>query len=267
MGGMFFSKEELELIHPNVEAGDFDSIISIIGQHHPDIVVNCIGIIKQLPSSKNSLKAISINSLFPHRLAYLCCPANCRLVHISTDCVFNGKKGRYLETDVSDAEDLYGKTKFLGEIHDQSHVITIRTSIIGHELSSNVSLVDWFLSQTGEVYGYTHAMYSGFPTIELTTILREYVFPHPELHGLYHVSSDPISKFDLLSLIGSRYGKSLKIRPTDEPKIDRSLLSNRFREVVGYYAPSWSEMIKRMHNHFFGERCYDEKRQLFALQG
>ena len=184
--------------------------------------------------------------MLPHQLAALCEQHCARLVHISTDCVFDGKKGNYIETDISDAIDLYGKSKFIGELSDKPHAITLRTSIIGHELNSSNGLIEWFLSQTGTVNGFKRAIFSGLPTVELARVIAEYVIPQPNLYGLYHVSAELISKFDLLSLVAKIYGKEIEILPETDVIIDRSLDSSRFRTATGYRAPAWPELIKMM---------------------
>lgn len=238
-------------IQPYVQSGinveDFDSLIDLFNQERPDIVINCVGIIKQLSDSYDPLITIPINSLLPHRLAKLCSLSNARLIHISTDCVFSGKRGDYLESDKPDATDLYGLSKFLGEV-DYPGCITIRTSIIGRELNSANSLIDWFLSQNSTVKGYTKAIFSGLPTNEMANVIRDYVIPNPTLRGLYHVSVDPISKFDLLRLVSDVYGKQLDIIPDDLVSIDRSLNSKKFCKATGYKPKPWTQLIKEMHN-------------------
>jgi dTDP-4-dehydrorhamnose reductase len=166
-------------------------------------------------------------------------------VHMSTDCIFSGAKGMYTEADMSDAKDLYGRSKYLGEV-DYPHAITLRTSIIGHELNGGHSLVGWFLSQQGSVKGFRRAIFSGLPTVELARVIRDHVIPHPELHGVHHVSADPINKFDLLTLISNIYGKKIDIAADDNFIIDRSLDSTRFREATGYQPPPWPELVRRM---------------------
>jgi dTDP-4-dehydrorhamnose reductase len=230
-----------------VDVENPDSLTRMFADVRPDVVVNCIGIVKQLAESNDPLVAVPINSLLPHRLARLAQLANARLVHLSTDCVFSGRKGNYLEKDEPDAQDLYGRTKFLGEV-DYPNAITLRTSIIGHELAGRRSLVDWFLSQSGAVSGYKRAIFSGLPTVEIARIIRDFVIPSPNLCGLYHVSADPISKFDLLQLVAGIYGKKLEITPSDEYVIDRSLNSERFRDATGYQPESWPELVRRMHD-------------------
>jgi dTDP-4-dehydrorhamnose reductase len=213
----------------------------------PSVVVNCIGLVKQLAQADDPLSALPINALLPHRLARLCGLVGARFVHISTDCVFNGRKGSYLESDPSDAEDLYGRSKYLGEVA-YPHSITLRTSIIGHELSSAHGLVGWFLAQEGTVKGYRKAIFSGLPTVELSRIVRDVVLPQPELSGLYHVAAEPIAKYDLLQLVRDAYGKTIAIEPDDGVSIDRSLNAERFRKATGYVAPPWPELVERMRD-------------------
>jgi dTDP-4-dehydrorhamnose reductase len=202
--------------------------------------------VKQLAEADDPLTALPINSMLPHRLARLCELAGARLVHISTDCVFSGAKGMYVESDFPDADDLYGRSKYLGEV-DYPHAVTLRTSIIGHELDGARSLLCWFLAQGGPVRGFTKAVFSGLPTVELARVVRDFVLPHPELHGLYHVSAAPINKYDLLKLVAQAYGKDIEITPHDQLVIDRSLDSTRFKAATGYAPPSWPELVRTMH--------------------
>ncbi len=244
----FFPSALAKQLIIGVDVENSDLLLKLFLDHKPDVVINCIGLIKQLADAKDPLSAIPINSLLPHRLARLCELAGARLVHFSTDCVFSGKQGNYRETDVSDAEDLYGKSKFLGEV-SYPHAITLRTSIIGHELQGANSLVGWFLSQTEQCKGYTHAIYSGLPTAVLAEVVRDIVIARPELHGLYHVASQPINKYDLLKLIADAYGKRIRIIPDDCLKIDRSLNAERFELATGYQAPAWPQLVRTMHQY------------------
>lgn len=230
-----------------VDALDQDALTAAFSRVRPDVVINCVGLIKHLADAKDPLTALPINAMLPHRLARLCELIGARLIHVSTDCVFSGRKGDYLESDTSDAEDLYGKSKYIGELHDLPHAITLRTSIIGHELGSSHALVDWFLCQQGSVKGFTKAIFSGLPTVELARVMKDFVVPHLSLNGLYHVAAEPIAKFDLLGLVASEYGKQIDIRPDDALVIDRSLNGSRFREATGYVAPGWPELIRRMN--------------------
>ena len=223
-----------------------DHLIDLFQQSRPDIVINCVGLVKQLNAANDPLQAIPINSILPHRLAKLCGLISARLVHMSTDCVFSGHQGGYTEMDHPDAEDLYGRSKLMGEV-DYKNSITLRTSIIGHELNGSRSLVNWFLSQENRTKGYTRAIFSGLPTVKMAEIIRDHVIPHPELHGLYHVSADPINKYDLLSLVAKEYGKAIEIEPDESVCIDRSLDSSRFRQATGFDPAPWPVMISQMH--------------------
>ena len=253
----WFSPELTKQIHPNTDADNFDSVLRVMADVKPAVVVNCVGIVKQLPAAKDPLVSIALNSLFPHRLALACKAVGARMIHISTDCVFSGTKGRYTEKDPSDADDLYGKTKFLGEVA-YPHCVTLRTSIIGHELKGKYGLVEWFLSQEGKVQGYTHAVYSGFPTVEIARIISDYVVPNAGLHGLFQVSSEPISKMELLKLVAKQYNKRVELVPCDDFRSDRSLDSGNFRKVTGYVPPSWPALVENMHRH------WSENKMLYA---
>lgn len=229
-----------------VDVENIDSLTRLFASVQPNVVINCVGLVKQLAEANDPLTAISINALLPHRLARLCEVSRARLVHMSTDCVFSGEKGMYTEADVSDAKDLYGRSKYLGEVC-YPHAITLRTSIIGHELDGARSLVGWFLAQTGSIKGFKRAIFSGLPTVEIARVIRDHVIPHPELHGLYHLSADPINKFDLLTLVAQTYGKVVDISADDLLVIDRSLDSARFRQSTGFVPKPWPELIRTMH--------------------
>jgi len=237
-------------VRPMVDALNFDQVIRAMASIQPDLVINCIGLIKQLGHvARDPLFSISLNAMFPHRLSMVCRTSKVRLIHISTDCVFSGKKGSYLESDQSDAEDLYGRTKFLGEVAYPPHCITLRTSIIGHELKTRLGLIEWFLAQTGTIRGYTRAIFTGFTTDELSRVIMQRVIPNPDLTGLYHVSTDPISKYDLLCHARKAYKKDIEIVPDVDFMMDRSLDSTRFRQATGYQPPSWPEMIDEMASY------------------
>ncbi|MBL1263707.1 dTDP-4-dehydrorhamnose reductase family protein [Candidatus Methylomicrobium oryzae] len=247
-GRRFFAEALQPYLLANVNVLDFDTLVGAFEKIRPNVVINCIGLIKQLADAKDPLAALPINAMLPHRLAKLCALSGARLIHVSTDCVFSGRQGMYLETDPSDAEDLYGKSKYIGELHDVPDAVTLRTSIIGRELSGHVGLVDWFLSQEGRVKGYRNAVFSGLPTVELARIMRDFVIPNPELSGLYHVSAAPIDKYALLKGVAEAYGKTIEIVPDDAVRIDRSLDSTRFRQAAGYAPPAWPELIMMMKN-------------------
>jgi dTDP-4-dehydrorhamnose reductase len=231
---------------PNIDAADEGAIREAIKSTRPDVVLNAIGVVKQLPTSKDVITILTINSIFPHRLAHLSDEFGFRLITISTDCIFDGVKGNYTEGDVPNAIDLYGKSKNFGEV-DQGRALTLRTSIIGRELRTSHSLVEWFLSNEGGVVkGFRQAIYSGFPTVVLANIIKGLIFEHPDLNGLYHVSSDPINKYELLELLKKYYKANIKIEPSDDFRIDRSLDSTRFRSATGFKPTAWPEMIEQM---------------------
>ncbi|WP_081050148.1 dTDP-4-dehydrorhamnose reductase family protein [Cupriavidus necator] len=225
-----------------------DSLVRLFDYVGPKIVVNCVGLVKQHDQGQDPLYAIPINSMLPHRLSALCSLTGARLIHVSTDCVFSGSKGKYCEDDPSDASDVYGRTKYLGEVAN-SHSVTLRTSIIGHELEGSRSLLCWFLNQTNSCQGYTKAIFSGLPTVVLAQIVRDVIIPRPDLHGLYHVAAKPITKYDLLSLIAEVYGKEISIIPDETVVIDRSLDANRFQRATGYAVPDWRALIELMERY------------------
>lgn len=229
----------------DINMDSIDSLISVFNETKPHIVVNCVGLVKQLSVSEDPLITLPINSILPHRLAKICSATNARLIHLSTDCVFSGTKGMYTEIDTPDASDLYGLSKRLGEV-TCDNAITLRTSIIGHELSGQRSLVNWFLAQQGTVKGFSKAIFSGLPTIEISRILEKYIIPNTNLKGLYHVSADPIDKFSLLKLVAKIYNKNITIQEDTSLKIDRSLDSSIFRKETGYIPPSWPDLISDM---------------------
>ena len=229
-----------------VDVHNVETVIEAFAKVRPDAVINCIGLIKQLPSASDPLLNITINSLLPHRLQQLCRAAGARLIHFSTDCVFSGRKGGYTEEDPSDALDLYGRSKFLGETAGVG-ALTIRSSVIGRELATTSGLVEWFLAQRdGAVRGYTRAIYSGFTTQRMGMIVRSILMDHPTLCGTIQISSEPISKYDLLHLLRDAYRVPVKIEPDDSVQIDRSLDSSRFRALSGFQPPSWEEMVRQM---------------------
>lgn len=242
----YFSPALGSRIIPGIDVENPDSLSRVLSETRPLAVINCIGLVKQLAEANDPLAALPINALLPHRLARLCALGGARLIHISTDCVFAGTRGNYLESDLSDAYDLYGKSKFLGEV-GYAHTITLRTSIIGHEIASAHGLIGWFMEQQKQVKGYTQAVFSGLPTVELASVVKEVILKHPDLSGLYHVASAPISKFDLLTLVAKIYDKKIEIVRDEAVVINRSLNADRFRAATGYVAPDWPELVKRMY--------------------
>ncbi len=244
----FFSASIGERLIAGVDVDHQDVLVKLLDQIRPDVVVNCAGLTKHKPEAEDPLISIPINALMPHRLAGLCKLVGARLIHVSTDCVFSGEKGGYVEDDFADARDVYGKSKALGEV-DYPHAVTLRTSTIGHELQTQYGLLDWFLSQDGKCKGYNRAVFSGLPTVVFAQVIRDVVIPNKALSGLYHVAAKPINKFDLLKIIAEVYGKSIEIVADDKLKIDRSLDAKRFNLATGYLAPEWPELIKLMYSY------------------
>ena len=233
-----------ERVVSGVDATDFDSVAAVIESVQPHAVVNCIGIVKQSLAAKDAAACLTINALFPHKLFQLCEKKGIRMIHISTDCVFDGRRGGYREFDLTNATDLYGRTKALGELEG---ALTIRTSIIGRELSTKNGLVEWFLSRAGgTVQGFTHAKFNGVTTAELSRTILHVLNEHPDLRGIVHVTSEPIDKFSLLHLLNDSFGTSTKIVPDERVWVDRTLDGELFRSLTGYTAPTWQEMIDEL---------------------
>lgn len=223
-----------------------DTLLKLFDRSRPSVAINCISLPRELMQSGDALTFVPIFSLLPHRLAAICRLTGTRLVHISTDAVYSGKKGGYREEDPPDADDLYGRAKTIGELHEP-HTFTIRTSLIGHELRGSLGLLGWFLAQKESCTGYGRAVFSGLPTVILAEIIRDIVIARPDLYGIYHIAAQPISKFDLLTMIAKTYEKAIEIKRDDSVVIDRSLNSQRFNAATGYVAPEWSELIQSMH--------------------
>jgi dTDP-4-dehydrorhamnose reductase len=231
-----------------LDARDTEAMMRVLDEFRPEVVVNAVGIVKQRRDANDAIASIEINSLLPHRLAVLCRGAGARLIHFSTDCVFSGRNGNYRESSVPDAEDLYGRSKLLGEI-DGDSCMTLRTSFIGPELSRKTGLLEWFLAQRGSIKGYRKAIFSGFTAIEMSRIIERVATGFPDASGIYHVSSAPISKYDLLCKIRDSLGRKIEIEPDDAFQCDRALDSSRFRKEFGYTPPGWGEMIDELAQH------------------
>jgi len=242
-------------IHTGVSAEDFDSVIQTVANVRPRAVINCIGVVKQQGSSKDPIACLGINSLFPHRLARLCQAAGARLIHMSTDCVFSGKKGNYTESDVPDAEDLYGRSKLLGEVQGPG-CLTLRTSIIGREVQTRQGLIEWFLSNQGRtVSGYRRAIFSGLTTAALAELMAHLITHFPHLEGIWHVAGEPINKFDLLTLVRDTFQAAIQIVPDEEFHCDRRLNDARFRQATGWAPRSWTEMVHDLHTESLAARA------------
>lgn len=238
---------------------DFDALsdqclLAAISTTKPDVVINCVGLIKRPPEVDDSALAISLNALLPHRIKKIADSAGARLIHVSTDCVFDGKRGSYSESDRPDATDLYGRTKLLGEVDGES--LTIRTSMIGPQLTVHKSLFDWFVKNKAQtVPGYARAYFSGLTTVELSHTIAQVIASFPELKGLYHISGERIDKCSLLQMIKREFGVEIEIKEDRDFIIDRSLDDTRFRSVTGIPRKSWPAMLHEMRVDFVSQEC------------
>ena len=231
---------EVEILRNN-------NLKKVIQDLNPKFIINCTGIVKQNPLINNIPLTIELNSLFPHNLNQICKEINCRLIQLSTDCVFSGLKGNYRENDYADANDIYGRSKFMGEIND-NNCLTIRTSFIGHELKNKWGLLSWFISQEKKVNGFKNAIYSGLTTLEISKIIYNLILPNEKLNGLYHIASKPIDKFSLLGLINKIYEKDITINKDYSFIIDKSLDYSKFKDVTGYEPIEWEYALKELKN-------------------
>ena len=228
-----------------VDARRFDTVERALAEFRPRFVVNAVGVVKQSPAAKDPIASIEVNALFPHRLAEACEAIGAKLVHVSTDCVFSGRKGRYAKWDEPDPVDLYGRTKLLGE--PGGGALTLRTSIVGRELDTAHGLVEWFLSNRGgRVRGFSRAVFSGLSTGTFAELIADLLERQPSLSGLYHVAAEPIDKHALLALLNEAYGAGVEIAPDEEMVIDRSLDGRAFAAATGFRAPSWPTMVEAM---------------------
>jgi dTDP-4-dehydrorhamnose reductase len=227
-----------------IDVANLNYLAEILAEERPALVFNAAGIVKQREEAGSPLPCIEINALFPHRLALLCRLAGARLVHLSTDCVFSGRKGNYSESDLPDPPDLYGRSKLLGEVGDAG-CLTLRTSMIGLEWSRKASLVEWFLSQTGGVRGYSQAIFSGLTTTELARAI-EHLVVEDALDGVWHLAAEPISKYALLAGLNRRLGLELEIREDDTFRCDRSLNASALFQRTRYRPPSWDLMLDEL---------------------
>jgi dTDP-4-dehydrorhamnose reductase len=246
----------------NVDILKPDRLFEILNHAHPDVVINAAGIVKQDVRARDPGLCIETNAAFPHRLASFCRQMGARMVQLSTDCVFSGRKGQYLETDVTDAEDLYGRTKALGEV--VSPALTLRTSTIGLELKPNAKhgLIEWFLSQRCEIKGFRRALYTGITTMELSRVIARVITQHQDLSGIWHVASEPIDKYTLLkTLLSKLKRRDITIIPDDEFVCDRSLVAHAFQRKTGYQAPTWDTMLDELAQVISEKgKSYDFKR-------
>ncbi len=228
-----------------LEVTHLEALAVLLAEVRPDLVVNAAGIVKQRAEAHETLPSLEVNALFPHRLALLCCLSGARLVHLSTDCVFSGNKGSYVEGDLPDPPDLYSRSKLLGEV-EAPGCLTLRTSIIGLELGRKISLVEWFLAQKGPVKGFSRAIFTGFPTSELARAIEHLVTQKEVPEGLWHLATRPISKYDILVGLKSRLGLSVEIQKDDSFVCDRSLDASALYARTTYRPPNWDVLLDEL---------------------
>lgn len=241
-----------------VDYGDLanpKSVPFLLGKINPDVIINCAGLTKHKKEADNSETVMSINANMPHQFSSACNERGIRFIHISSDCVFSGAKGMYVEDDLPDAWDLYGRSKALGEVI-QGNAITLRTSTIGHELHTNYGLLEWFLAQEKECLGFSKAIFSGLPSVVFADVILDFVLPNPKLSGLYQVSADPIDKYTLITLIANIYGKKIYIKQDHEFTIDRSLNYEKFKAATGYMPAAWPDLIEIMYKNYKADTNY-----------
>ena len=234
----------------NIDVSEYEIVNGVINAINPDVVLNCVGITKRKDEINNSIKALTVNSVFPHQLANWAQNSGKKVIHFSTDCVFDGKTGNYNETSLTTAEDMYGRTKALGELKYE-RTLTIRSSFIGQELFGKTELLEWFLSQNGkQIKGFRNTFYSGVSTIFMAHVIRDIILNFPDLSGLYNLAPEkPISKFDLLSIAKTAFNVKVDIIPEDEhahlPTLDGSKLRTKMNLVV----PSWQSMMNELSSN------------------
>ena len=246
---VFFPKKLREKILLIDNFMDEFALEDIFQKTNPDFIINCSGIIKQNMHVNDPLETVPVNSLFPHKLIKYCEKYSAKLIQFSTDCVFSGQKGSYKETDIPDANDLYGMSKIIGEVNSNKNVLTIRTSVIGHELIRKTSFLDWVVNSQNQIDGYKYALYSGLTAHELVKVTFHYIFKN-NLCGLYHISSNYISKYELIKIICETYKKEIIIKPNDFIKIDRTLDCQKFQLKTGYSPSNWKSMIKETYESY-----------------
>ncbi len=242
----FSSRNKLNNQTIIIDATNDQKLFQEIKKIRPDFIINCIGILIE-ESDADKIRAIQLNALLPHKLARLSGSINSKLIHMSTDCVFSGRKNEpYIENDEKDGPDTYARTKAIGEIIDENH-LTLRTSVIGPELKMESNeLFNWFMRQKTEISGYTDAVWSGVTSLELAKVVKWAI--DKNIGGLYHVTNNlSISKFDLLQLIKKHAGSKIEIIPSDKVKVDKSFIDTR--QEINFKIPSYDEMVFNMIQH------------------
>lgn len=245
-------------VYTNVDVRNWDCIPSVLTAAMPDVIINCVGIVQQVPAYRDVAQVIAVNALFPQQLAAYCRKREIKVIHISSDCVWDGRRGQYRDNEIPNGHDLYAHTKISGEI-DVPGCLTLRTSFVGREIEGTYGLVEWFLSNEGNaIDGWQNAIFSGFTSLALSNLIADVIEYCTDLEGIYQVSTQPINKYDLLCLVRDAYDANIEINGISEPHIDRSLDSIPFRELTGFVPQTWAEMIADMAND---QTPYDEIRR------
>lgn len=226
---------------------NFNGILKILKETQPDYIINSIGITKFRKEIKCYKSTIFLNSIYPHKLSFLCFKNKINLIHLSTDCVFSGNNGNYLDNDFPDSEDWYGISKALGEIRGMRNCLTLRTSFIGYEINNKKGFFEWILNSKKKIQGFRKAIYTGFTTVELSKIIYEIIRRRFFLSGLYNVSSYKINKYQLIKTIINVFGLRIKLIANNKFTCDRSLNSKAFFKKIKYKVPTWNKMIKEIY--------------------
>ena len=236
----FFNSNIIE----GFELEDDKTLFSFLDNFNPDIIINAVGITIRRGVNKKISKSIFINSLLPNLLEdWVDRMPNKRLIHLSTDCVFNGELGSYNEESIPNATDIYGRTKILGEVKG-SNTITLRSSMIGRELENFTELFEWVISQKGSrIKGFNNAIYSGITTIRMARYIKLIIMNFPKLSGLFNVSSEPISKYNLIKLLNKNFDLNLTIEIENSYKTNKVLDSGKFFNLISLSPPTWEDLI------------------------
>ncbi len=239
---------ESDKVIDKIDISDFHHLTGIIRALRPECILNGTGVTKRRHEIHHIETALTINSLFPHKLAEWCLGQGIRLINFSTDCVFHGDSGDYNEESITTAIDNYGRTKAFGEVTDMMNCVTIRSSFIGREIMHKTELLEWFLAQDGKsIKGFTNALYSGVSTIQMSKVVSHILDNFPNLHGLYQLAPEkPISKYDLLCIAKKAFGSSVQIVTDDSFISNKSLNGSKLKNEIGFEVPSWNTMMTEL---------------------
>lgn len=231
----------------NIDLVNFKLLLNQLNLINPDVIINACGITIRRGIDALKSNSIILNSALPHFLNEWVVANNKRLIHFSTDCVFTGAKGDYLDNDNKDAYDLYGSTKSMGEVIDSKYAITLRGSMIGSELENKTELFEWFLKQKNKtIKGFNKVIYSGITTTKMAEIVIKLIDQHPNLSGIYNISSKPILKFDLLKLWNDFFDINANIEIDNSYISNKNLISDNFYRKISVEQPNWVELSSQL---------------------